>query len=585
MPDPNLNILWSRIILGACARAGVRDLVLCPGSRSGPLVIAAASMREMTTRVLYDERSAAYFALGLSAGGERPAAVVCTSGTAAANFLPAVVEASLAHRPLVVITADRPPELRHSGAPQTIDQARLYGGFVRAFEDLPLPASDLGALRALDSRVAAACASAAGARPGPVHLNVPFEEPLAPIPVDERRIAELASAFEDEVAPAAPTAAEAPPGSENDATEQTCAELRGCGRGWIVAGPEAASGGGAAAILRLARQLGWPLFADAASGLRVPLADACACAHADLFLRADPLAEDAPEIVLRIGGLPTSKIVNEALVRHRPRVVSVQPDADRRDPDGVVGRTLVGRASAICDAMARQIPSPPPNAAAWLARYLRADAAAERAIAQGPIPREAAAVRAAVASMAGRASLFLSSSMPIRWAEAYLPLAPGAAAAYANRGANGIDGVTSTALGVAVARRTPLLLITGDLAFLHDLNGLHAARETVEPVAVLLLQNNGGGIFSYLPIARYGEVCEPYFAAPHDRDAGAAGGLFGFEHARAEGAGEAAEAVDRIFREGGRCIVEVRCDRGEEAQAHRDAIARITRAVTEAISR
>lgn len=587
MPDPNLNILWSRILLNACRRSGVRDLVLCPGSRSGPLVIAAAATEDLRIRVLYDERSAGYFALGLSIGSGRPVALLCTSGTAAANFLPAVVESSLAHRPLVVITADRPPQLRHSGAPQTIDQVGLYGSFVRLFEDLPLPATDLASLRSLEAKVTAACGMASGPRPGPVHLNVPFGEPLAPIPEDEERIATLALAIDQEggvVTPAEPKIAATP---NRESLQEISAELRGCRRGWIVAGPDAMAGDDAARepILRLARNLGWPLFADVASGLRIPEARGIACAHADLILRSERLAGEAPGFVLRIGGLPTSKVVNETILRHHPRVVSIQPDADRRDPDGVVGRTLVGPPGEISVELARGIDGgSAPAAAGWLEIFLRADAAAEEEIARGALPPEAAAVRAAIGAIPMGASLFLSSSMPIRWAEAYLPIDPGARRVFANRGANGIDGVTSTALGVAAARRSPLLLVTGDLAFLHDLNGLHAAREVDQAVAILLLQNNGGGIFSYLPIAKYREICEPLFATPHDRDAAAAAGVFGLGAERALGAAETAETVRRIFDDGRQCVVEVRLDREEEARAHREAVARIARAVTEAIA-
>ncbi len=584
MPDPNLNVLWSRLILEACARAGVRDLVLCPGSRSGPLVIAASAMPGIRKRVLYDERSAAYFAVGLTMGGARPAAVLCTSGTAAANFLPAVVEASLAHRPLVVLTADRPPELRHSGAPQTIDQLHLYGRFVRAFEDLPLPAGTTPALRDLRSRVEAVCRRACGPRPGPVHLNIPLTDPLSPAPLDEDHVARLAREIERE--------------HETGGREQVLArhdllkeepietlrnELQRRSRGWIVAGPEAARAGETEPILRLARGLHWPLFADVASGLRVAAAADTACAHAELFLRARPLADESPEFVLRLGGLPTSKILNEAIARHRPPVVSIQPDGDRRDPDGVVASARVASPAEACARLARGIDSPAPGATAWRDRWLRADRAAAAALAEEILPLEAAALRSAIAAMPAGASIFLSSSMPIRWGEAYVPFDPGAPAVFANRGANGIDGVTSTAMGVAASSGRPLLLVTGDLAFLHDLNGLHAAREAEAPVEVLLLNNDGGGIFSYLPVSNYPEICEPLFATPHGRDLGPAGRIFSLEHERAAGVSDVAAAIRRLLQGGVSGIVEVRIDRQEGAAAHRAAIARVVAAVTEAV--
>jgi len=568
------NILCARGLLDGLVAGGVRHVVVSPGSRSTPLVWAAHAQNEITITVQIDERSAAFFALGIAKATGVPAALVCTSGTAAANYFPAVVEASMASVPLVLLTADRPPEARGTGAPQTIDQVGLYGGYVRLFRDLPCPDASSGKRidEWIDAAVAAgreACATARALPAGPVHLNIPYREPLVPTAEEIERIdaiwgtRERERHCEEHAAPALPSM---------DALADRIAHAR---RPLIVAGPEAVAAGEETAVLGFARTAGIPVFADISSGLRIAgAADGILlCAHADLFLRDGSVAQESPDLVIRLGGVPTSKTIGEYLARHRPHVAAIQPDARRRDPDGVVRATYVGSAGAICERLASRIRRPVDVDPSWPSLLAEAESAAH-AIADDA-PFEAAAVRAACAGLPHGAILFLSNSMPIRWAEAYTTALPAGVRVLVNRGANGIDGIISTALGAARGTDLPLLLVTGDLALLHDLGGLRAARGLRRPVAILVLNNNGGGIFSHLPIADYPEIGEPLFGTPHDCDLGSAVRAFGIDHRVASSDDRVGDFVRDTFASGGVRVIEVPADRAGNARAHAAVARRI----------
>lgn len=557
------NLLGSRAIVEGLVAGGVRHLCLSPGSRSSPLALAASLEPRLAISVQVDERSAAFLALGIAKATRAPVAIACTSGTAAANFLPAVAEAFLAGVPLVVLTADRPPELRGTGAPQTIDQIGLYGSHVRAFRDLPC-ADEPGTPPGIAAAAAReACATACAAPSGPVHLNVPFREPLVPAP-EEMAACE---ADWDRVAPAlrASLAVGAEPSSgvpDEPVLAALAARLENARRPLLVAGPGSVAVADAQAVFALARAANLPVFADIASGLRgeaVP-EGAVSCAHADLFLRDEALARIAPDFVLRLGGIPTSKTLATWLARHRPPVTAIQPDSRRRDPDGIVGEVIVGTAAATCEALATRVTRGSRDEA-WLAALGAGEEGARALVAHAP--REAAAVVAACDAAPPGSALFLSSSMPIRWAEMYVSELANGVETHANRGANGIDGIVSTAIGVALGGGKPTLLVTGDLAFLHDAGGLRAARGLRTALAILLLDNDGGGIFSHLPVARHGEIFEPLFGTPQGCDLAALSRSCGIEHVVATTAGEVASLTEATLSSGKVRVIEWRTDRAQ----------------------
>jgi 2-succinyl-5-enolpyruvyl-6-hydroxy-3-cyclohexene-1-carboxylate synthase len=563
------NLLAARALLAGLVAGGVRHLCLSPGSRSSPLALAARLEPRLAISVQVDERSAAFLALGIAKSTRAPVALLCTSGTAAANFLPAVAEAFLAGVPLVALTADRPPELRGTGAPQTIDQVRLYGSHVRHFRDLACPGDPGASPEDIAGAALEACRIATAGARGPVHLNVPYREPLLPWPdamdACESEWSALAARIAASLPAAAPATHAVPP---LPVLASLLARLEKSSRPLIVAGPEAVRAADAWALLALARAAGAPVFADVVSGVRgEPVPEgALACAHADLFLRDEAIAAQAPDFVLRLGGIPTSKTLAAWLARHRPPLVAIQPDERRRDPDGIVGEVVVADCAALCEVLASQARRGARDEA-WLAAIAAGEegAAALRARA----PREAAAVVAACDAVPPGSAIFLSSSMPIRWAEFYAGGLANGVEVYANRGANGIDGIVSSAAGVAAGSGKPTLLVTGDLAFLHDAGGLRSARELRTPLAILLLENGGGGIFSHLPVAMHEAHFEPLFGTPHASDLEALSRASGVAHVVAHTLDEVASLVEATLSGGGVRVIEWRSERAQNVREQR----------------
>jgi 2-succinyl-5-enolpyruvyl-6-hydroxy-3-cyclohexene-1-carboxylate synthase len=470
-------------------RAGLTDVVVAPGSRSTPLTLAvAAEHRRVTSHVVLDERSAGFMALGLGLASGRPAVVVTTSGTAAAELHAAVAEAHHARVPLIVCTADRPPELQHVGAPQTIDQTRLYGGAVRFFADPGVAAADAsGSWRSLAGR---AWSAATGISPGPVQLNLPFREPLVgragPLPPGRpdgapwhRRL--VAHAQLDEAAAAGQ-------------------RVHWAGRrGVIIAG---AGVDEAAAVLALAVQLGWPVLADPRSGCR--LYHDTVVSQADGFLRSALLADRLrPEVVLRFGDPLASKVIGQWLGGSGAETTVVDPTAAFADPDRQAAVLIPAPAGNTCRALCAAGQAGQAAAPDWLARWQQADRAAGAAldewVATTREATEPGVARTLMASVEAGATVVASSSMPVRDVEWYAPPRSDVRV-LANRGANGIDGVVSTAVGVALSG-APTWLLIGDLALLHDSNGLLAQTQRSVRLRIVVVDNGGGGIFSFLPQA------------------------------------------------------------------------------------
>jgi 2-succinyl-5-enolpyruvyl-6-hydroxy-3-cyclohexene-1-carboxylate synthase len=580
---PNANILWARVLIDALRTGGVRHVCVSPGSRSGPLVLAARESEGLEITVHFDERSAAFFALGLAKATRRPTALVCTSGTAAANYLPAVCEASHACVPMIVLTADRPPELRFAGAPQTMDQRDLYGGFVRSFHEAPLPEMTIDRLRSLRGLALRAVTAACAPPAGPVHIDLPFREPLAPAIEDSETVRSLWASWQKE------PRADAPAETENEVDEESIGtiapRLRAARRPWLVAGPESVAGEEREAVLALSRAWRAPVLADVASGLRFHTGgEPAVCAHADIIARAVGSGATAPDVVLRIGGLPTSKALNETLAACGCETFAVQRDDRRRDPDGIVRTVVRGRTGPVCSRLTREVEGRGVAGSDWIERFVRAERAARSLLETLPIPPEAASVCGAIRAMPGGSTIFLSNSMPVRWAESYAASSDARHEIFVNRGLNGIDGIASTALGAAFGTGAPLLLVTGDLAFLHDLGGLQACRWIEQPVAILLLNNNGGGIFAHLPIGRYPEVSGPLFETPHDCDLEPAARIFGLAHATAATAHEVAAEVAATIASRARRVIEIRTNRGPMALEHAEAIRALVAEVARAWS-
>jgi 2-succinyl-5-enolpyruvyl-6-hydroxy-3-cyclohexene-1-carboxylate synthase len=499
-------------------RGGVTHVVVCPGSRSTPLAVALAARSELTLHVRLDERSAAFTALGIGMATGRPAVVLTTSGTAAAELHAAVVEADLARVPLIACTADRPPDLRDVGAPQTIDQARLFGSSPRWFSD-PGVADEAGrhSWRSLAARsVAEAVSGPAG--PGPVHLNLPFREPLFG---DPGRAGGLSPGRPDGLPWHRAVEGTLRPSAEAVASLVGSGALARGVRGVIVAG---ASCGHPEAVQALSTALGWPLLADPRSGLRG--AGPTVVAAADGILRSERFAPaHRPHTVLRLGEGWASKVVNGFLASATDlgaRTLVVDPWGRWPDPERSATEFIRSDPTEFCREVVRALSaSPAPSRSAdgatgqdWADDWVRAEAAAQTALDDLLPPAgsgagqaatsqaglsEPALARRLMACLPSEATLVVSSSMPIRDVEAFGAPREDHPRVVANRGANGIDGVVSTALGVALASRAPVVALVGDLAFLHDGSALIRAPGFSPHLTVVVADNAGGGIFSFLP--------------------------------------------------------------------------------------
>ncbi len=555
--DPLLT-RWARLLFAGLARAGVRDVIVSPGSRSTPFVHAALHTPELRCHSVWDERSAAFFALGLARVSGRPAALLCTSGSAAANYFPAVVEASTARLPLVVVTADRPLELQAASAAQTIDQIKLYGDFARQYFELgtpdPSPSAAAGLLRMTQQAVL----SALYPEPGPVHLNARARKPLEP--AGEIDLGALLARAPEPVAPPAIVAAP----SAIATLGAACARADS---GVIVVGPEShARQGELAAIAELGRHLGFPVLAEATSQLRFGAEQPALIDGFDFALRsADVRRTLVPELVLRFGAPPTSTGLEWLLAQAGE--YHVVASHGYPDPGSRAQTLTLGNAAEVARALTSA--TAPRAASAFAERWQRANAsvwhAVEQRLASAPGLREGVAVRSAVDALPRGSLLVLGNSLPVREVDQYARAGARGLSVVCQRGANGIDGIVSGAAGAAFAFAGPALLLVGDVSFLHDLGGLDLARRAERPLVILVVDNGGGRIFEQLPMATQFDA-EPeiarYWLTPPGADLSHAAALFGLPYVECRSQGALSQALAEALERRGATVVRA------EVEAH-----------------
>ena len=614
MTGPNRNLLWAGVLLDELARAGVGEVVLAPGYRSTPLVMAAAADARLRIFTHLDERSAAFFALGLGKRAGRPVAVITTSGTAVANLLPAVVEASFSEAPLLLLTADRPHRLRGADANQAIDQTGIFGHHVRDFVEAAPPEAEEEALVHLRMVAVRAVASSVGRPAGPVHVNLPFAKPLTPnlvpgdIPDGFATAHPLAARGRSEAAPLTRIAVRRPT-PPPDEVARLVARVREVERGLIVAGPSAEPERDGPAAKALAAATGYPLLADALSGARFGEADgALRVGGYDLFLKHAPAREALrPDLILRLGASPTSTNLL-ALLGEAGGEQWVIDGGDRwKDHLNVASDYLRADVAAFSGALCAELesgsgaagggvaPTPPgpgeasarsgPKAANvehvgagrepgddWPGLWRRAQQAAARAIGGGSEGGlfEGAVCAEVVCAASSGSTIFVSSSMPVRDLDAFAFPCRKPLLVFGNRGASGIDGILSSASGVAAGGEAPVLAIVGDVAFIHDMNGLLSARDHAEVIFVLV-NNDGGGIFHFLPIRNFEPAFTRHFATPHGLDFAHAAALYGLPHERVRTRAQLVSALERGIAAGGSRIIEVATDR-ERNRRRRQAV-------------
>jgi len=600
--------LLLRAFIDELARCGMRGACTSPGSRCAPLVLSLAREPRIRCYSHIDERCAGFFALGLAKASSLPVAVACTSGTAAAELLPAAIEAREARVPLLLLTADRPPELRENGAGQAIDQLKLFGGAAKWFFEVGVHDATPERLRWIRTLACRSYWTALEGRPGVVHLNFPLREPLVndePLPADDT--ARPGGAPFLRSAPGGSSAARTASGPEGELKRlhDLVAQAR---RGVLVAGrherrdhagERGLLGDGAAAFCEAH---GWALLADPLSGAR---RGASAIAHYDALLRDPAFAsQQRPDLVLRVGDLPVSKPLREWLagLGEVPQVV-LDPERAWQDPASVLSESLgLDPAAALRSLAGEQGRADVGGAGDWLGSWQSADRLAAEAIAAELHPAKHAAGRLsepAVAAelgvlLAQTATLFVASSMPVRDIETFWPARADPPRVLCNRGANGIDGTVSSAFGAAAdgEGEGPVVLLIGDVALAHDLGGLLAARRLRLKLTIVLLDNEGGGIFDFLPVAgaAMGREAEPaagsgdiytrHIATPTGLDFAAAAALYGLSHERVADLPAFREALELALEREGSSIIEVPGERGGNVELHRRVWGAVSRALS-----
>lgn len=583
-------------------RGGLRHAVICPGSRSTPLAMVFAATPAIRCWMHIDERSAAFFALGLAKRLDQPVALLCTSGTAAANFLPAIVEAHLTHVPLLVLTSDRPPELRDCGAPQAIDQNRLYGTHTRWFAEAALPEASNAALRYIRTLACRSLAQTQTVPAGPVQLNMPFREPLTPAPIPGQPLPPESTRD--------PLAWQGRPGDQpyteihhacaqqrsESGIEELGAEIEARPRGLIIVGPQTDSEL-AGPLLQLARQTGYPILADPLSQLRgANTANDTLISSYDAFLRNERfIAQFEPQLILRFGTMPVSKPLLLYLQRYPacPQAV-IDPHYGWEEPTQLAAQVFYAEAKSFCAELDRQLDSsekPLEKAQerqAWTLAWQEADRATRQAlstsIADFTEPFEGRVSTELAELLPAGALLYAGNSMPVRDMDTFFWREDQPLRCLGNRGASGIDGVVSSALGASAAGgpTEPAVLVIGDLSFFHDLNGLLAARLHHLDLVIILVNNDGGGIFSFLPQAAYPEHFEQLFGTPTGLDFAPVVRMYGGNFQRVTDWQAFRLAVTEGLSAGGLHVIEIKTERESNVAMHRQLWKTVDQALRQA---
>jgi 2-succinyl-5-enolpyruvyl-6-hydroxy-3-cyclohexene-1-carboxylate synthase len=567
----NINSIWADLMIEQLRRCGVEYFTLSPGSRSTPLVAAVARQQGINVSMHVDERGAAFFAVGYARATGRPAAWITTSGTAVANGYPAIIEASQSRLPLIAITADRPAELRDTGANQTIDQVKIFGDYVRWFFDLPVPTEEIKPQMILTT-IAGAVYQSLRQPQGPVHLNAMFREPLTPND-DGRDYARYLSPIKQWLESNVPFSFSQPPRSQisSSQVEFLASILNGARRGLIVLG-ELQHQRQHIAALTLAERLNWPVVADISSGARLGASSPQIMPYADQLLASERFAQvHRPDVVLHFGGAFVSKRLLQFVGRNRQATyILVKEHPFRYDPNHQITHSIEADIEQCCQTLMPMVERS--RDTGWFDSWQQASNRAHEDIEQFLNDRNAlsepAIARHISSNIPRQQALFLGNSMPVRDMDMFAAPDGPQVPVSVNRGASGIDGNLASAVGFAVGLRRPTTLLIGDLSLLHDLNSLALARNSAFPITIVVLNNNGGGIFSFLPIARHTDIFEPYFGTPQNVSFEHAARLFNLRYEQPQSMAEFAAAYRTATAGNHATLIEVVTNREENYALH-----------------
>lgn len=580
MKFENRNYAFAGAFVDELARNGLRDVCICPGSRSSPLAISFARHAGIRKWTHLDERSAGFFALGMARNAGRPVAIVCSSGTASANFLPAVAEARYGLVPLIVLTADRPPDLVNWGALQTIDQTGIYGDHVKLSvnaEAKEVTTDSMAYIRTLACKV---YATSSVSPEGPVHINFPFREPLEPATIltdfPEKSAEGHRDAWHGRV--------NGNPFALNSVYEKTpnmkdmkdlVNYMSGADRGLIVCGPNYQTGF-ANLITNLASKLKYPIFADALSGVRVGSHDRSMVLDTyDGYLRDDDLSTlVSPDFIIRFGPLPVSKALTQYLEKHKNAYQVLVDECDNwRDPFRVVSKFFNVSPVSFCEALTPLVNNEREHntwSEWWIEANLAVRQAIERQIDSYECMFEGKVFSRLSNLIEDDTALFVGNSMPVRDLDTFYHTSSKSVNFFANRGASGIDGVVSSALGIAAAGARKVVLVIGDISLYHDMNGLLAAKLHGLNATVVVLNNDGGGIFSFLPQADHTDFFEEYFGTPHGLNFRSTADLYDLNYSFTQDWNAFDRAVTESFSSEGVSLIEIPGDRADNVELHGD---------------
>ncbi|PKG22231.1 2-succinyl-5-enolpyruvyl-6-hydroxy-3-cyclohexene-1-carboxylic-acid synthase [Niallia nealsonii] len=564
-------------LINELVQSGIENVVISPGSRSTPIAMLMAEQEQLNLFVHVDERSAAFYALGMAKASKKPTVLVCTSGTAAANYFPAIIEAKISRIPLIVLTADRPHELRDVGAPQAINQIELYGRQVKWFVEMSPPDGTEGMIRYAKTVGARAVATTLLEPKGPVHINLPIREPLIPdlenIEAYRKNEKNNSSIHIEQGSLAIP----------EEYFQSLAKKMQSLTNGIIICGelykekfPES--------LFKLAKKLNFPILADPLSQLRVNMDGEEFIIDAyDTFLRNEKAKQKLkPNIIIRFGSMPISKALTLFLKEHKDvEQLVVDGGGGFRDPNQLTSEMIYCEEVLFCERLISYLPSCSINHE--LVSWQNINFLTKKALRK--IEEVADMSEGKLFSKLGNllpedAVLFVGNSMPIRDLDTFFHLQQGKITIFANRGANGIDGTVSTALGVgAVTKSRPLYLIVGDLTFFHDLNGLIAAKQFQIPITVLLINNNGGGIFSFLPQANHKKYFELLFGTPLDLDFKHIVAMYNGQYLSIENWHQLEQELSKKKEGNSIRIVEIKTNRDENLAEHRNLLNNVSQEI------
>ncbi len=567
----NINHCWGSLIVEELLRNGVEYFCLAPGSRCAPLTVAVAQNPHAQSFVHFDERGLAFHALGYVSATKKPAVLICTSGTAVANFLPAIIEASKKKLPLIVITADRPPELRQTGAVQTIEQVGIFGKYAKWATDMPCPDMNIKAAFVLTT-MDQAYYQAARNPSGVVHVNCMFREPLAPVKTTEDLVtytqgikawAKTNKPYTECVTSSESIALAAP--------KKIAERINGIKNGLIVVG-KIGGEDERNTVLAFAKHLGWPVFADISSGLRLGSKAVSVIHYFDQLLLSAAVKKIKFDGIIHLGGRITSKRYYEFIEAQAPaEYITVLNHPLRNDPTHQVTLRVESTVTNFCQTTIASLKPRKPSAA--LTQLSKANGDIDKAIEKFFVgdarvcePRAARLISQLIPAGHG---LFLANSMPIRDMDFYADPKGNPVHVGGNRGASGIDGLIASACGWAQGLETPVTLMVGDLAMLHDLNSLAMLKDTQYPLIIVVLNNGGGGIFSFLPIAEHKDVFEKFFGTPHPFTFANAAAMFELNYAQPMDDKHFTKAYTQALKSQTSTIIELITTREENVKIHK----------------